>query len=207
MSLPVSPGEVRCPVCRIGLPSFAEESGAVVCHGCQTPFDVWRFPGVMQSLTPGSLPERLGEEGEAACFYHAGSRAVVPCSRCGRFLCALCDLTWHGEHVCPTCLPTITRPDQHAELASFRFLPGQLGFALTTLVPLLYPLTFFTWMTSPAAVVLGVMGLRRPGRVTGRGRWMSWAAIVLGVLQTLAWIALAIWLLDTMKTHWRSDAD
>ena len=197
--------EVPCPVCRIALPPGTDGGAAVACPGCGAVSEVWVFPGATRRLLPGALPESLGGEGEAACYYHAGSRAVVPCSRCGRFLCALCDVSWGGGHVCPSCLLQETRAGGGAETVSFRFLPGQLGFVLAVLMPLLYPMTLFTWVTAPAAVVLGFLGLRRPGRLTGARRWMSWAAIVLGALQTVGWVVLGIFLTGIIQRSWESN--
>jgi hypothetical protein len=197
--------EVQCPVCRIALPPAGGDGAAVACSGCGTVSEVWAFPGLARRIEPGALPESLGAEGEAACYYHAASRAVVPCSRCGRFLCALCDVTWGGGHVCPSCLAQAARDGGGAETVSFRFLPGQLGFVLAVAIPLLYPMTLFTWVTAPAAVVLGFLGLRRPGRLTGERRWMSWLAIILGLLQTVGWVAAGIWLTGVIQKNWESN--
>jgi hypothetical protein len=43
-------------------------------------------------------------EKEAGCFYHPAKKAAVACAACGRFLCALCDVEFNGQHLCPMCL-------------------------------------------------------------------------------------------------------
>jgi hypothetical protein len=40
---------------------------------------------------------------QATCFFHADKAFQACCHRCGRFVCALCDLQLGAEHVCPTC--------------------------------------------------------------------------------------------------------
>ena len=62
------------------------------------------FPSVNRSIQAGPASERVLAEGEAACFYHAEKRAVVPCNGCGRFLCAVCDIELQGKHFCPACV-------------------------------------------------------------------------------------------------------
>lgn len=40
---------------------------------------------------------------QATCFFHPDKAFQACCQRCGRFVCALCDLQLGAEHVCPTC--------------------------------------------------------------------------------------------------------
>src|SRR5258706_3513950 len=95
---------ICCAVC--SWPFDAElwnRAGAVRCPSCGSPVQVAVFPAV-ERTGAGTLPEKLGAESEASCFYHPFSRAVVPCDQCGRFLCSLCDLDIDGRHLCPACL-------------------------------------------------------------------------------------------------------
>ena len=68
------------------------------------------FPALHRAPPTGSAAELVMEEGESSCFYHTGKRAVAPCDRCGRFLCALCSIELDGRHFCPTCLETAVDP-------------------------------------------------------------------------------------------------
>jgi hypothetical protein len=40
---------------------------------------------------------------QATCFFHPDRSFQACCQRCGRFVCALCDLQLGSEHVCPAC--------------------------------------------------------------------------------------------------------
>jgi hypothetical protein len=40
---------------------------------------------------------------QATCFFHPEKAFQACCQRCGRFVCALCDLQLGAEHVCPAC--------------------------------------------------------------------------------------------------------
>jgi hypothetical protein len=43
-------------------------------------------------------------DGQAACFDHAGKRAVAACNQCGRFVCDLCKVDFGGQVWCPSCV-------------------------------------------------------------------------------------------------------
>lgn len=58
--------------------------------------------------------------------------------------------------------------------------------------------------TGPVAAILGGIGLSRTARNVRSGRWMAWTGLILGVLSTIAWIALIVffvWLIDTTETY------
>jgi hypothetical protein len=51
---------------------------------------------------------------QATCFFHPDKAFQACCQRCGRFVCALCDLQLGAEHVCPACFER-GRADSGAE--------------------------------------------------------------------------------------------
>lgn len=73
------------------------------CPQCRIPLRISVFPAATQSETSPATGTPASP-GEAVCFNHESRRAVVPCDRCGRFLCALCDLFIGDVHYCPACL-------------------------------------------------------------------------------------------------------
>ena len=88
----------------------------------------------------------------------------MPCGRCGRFLCALCDLDIGGRHLCPACVadgPPLTTATTASgertaggELANERFLYDRMALTLAA-APLLFlwPVTLFT---APVALFYAV---------------------------------------------------
>jgi hypothetical protein len=156
------------------------------------------LPALARSLAPGQGAERVGDEEEARCFYHADARAVVPCGECGRFLCGLCDLEWRGAHVCPACLERLRAARDSREPGS-RVLWGQWAMITALILPLLYPLTLLLPVTAPAAVALGFVGLRSAGSATGRGRWLCWAGVVIGLIETVAVVIGLVFMADAIR--------
>ncbi|MEO7298832.1 MAG: hypothetical protein ABI042_09680, partial [Verrucomicrobiota bacterium] len=73
------------------------------CPACAAPLLINVFPAFVRTTT-SVMAESLLIQGESGCFYHPEKKAVLPCDSCGRFLCALCDVDFNGQHVCPTCL-------------------------------------------------------------------------------------------------------
>ncbi len=125
---------------------------------------------------------------DAGCFYHAQSRAQVPCDLCGRFLCALCDVELHGQHFCPGCVNTGKKKKQIRNLDTDRLLYGGIALMIALLPVLLFwPLTI---ITGPLAIFVAVYGWNKPPSLTGTGRGSAIVAIVLGLLETAAWILL-----------------
>lgn len=124
------------------------------------------LPG--EDLTTTAGAEGMdGTDGEAAaCFFHARKRAAVPCDRCGRFLCRLCDLGFgDGRHLCPECLRAGWRDGQMPELVNGRPVRDRLALVLAVVgapfTPLLLLLDTPSWI--PLAVILGLFSLPPTG--------------------------------------------
>lgn len=164
---------------------------------CQRETRVEVFPALARPVAQGSSAEAVLLEGEAACFYHPQKRAVVPCSACGRFLCALCDLEFNAQHLCPACLESGQRKGQLTALDMRRTLydSGALTLAVVPVL-LCWPVSF---LTAPAAIGLAVYGWRKPGSILPRTRARAVAAIALGLLQIVGWGAM---ILMYLRTSW-----
>ncbi|MFO1460214.1 MAG: hypothetical protein U1G08_12480 [Verrucomicrobiota bacterium] len=136
---------IPCPRCRaavtpVGTPGTEMER----CPDCGVELRIEVFPAAGKVESTVAPQTRTGA-GEAACFYHESRRAVVPCDRCGRFLCALCDLPVGELHLCPACLdsrkqeagldPLETRRLRPDLIAGYLLLLGLLSCGV------LFPLT------------------------------------------------------------------
>ena len=95
---PVAPGAVTCPSCSGDLDPVETKTAWQNCPYCEKRLLVCVWPVVRQSATAATA---LSDQ--AACFFHPDKAFQACCRRCGRFVCALCDLQLGAEHVCPAC--------------------------------------------------------------------------------------------------------
>lgn len=95
MSFPIGLRSVACPHCSVDIPADSQWQN---CPHCQKQLQLHVWAIVRQN---SSAVSALSEQ--ATCFFHPDKVFQACCQRCGRFVCALCDLQLGAEHVCPTC--------------------------------------------------------------------------------------------------------
>ncbi len=159
---------IACPKCRAPLPESAWHSGPAQCPACRKRLELEVFPALFAGPRIGRAGEALVDASEASCFFHAEKRAAVACESCGRFLCALCDLEMDGRHICPTCLAAGRKKGAMSGMDQFRLSWPGIALLMAIVLPLVfYPLTP---LFGASALVVLIIGLRKPGSVTGRRR-------------------------------------
>jgi hypothetical protein len=131
-------------------------------------------------------------EGESTCFYHPAKKAVLPCSGCGRFLCALCDCDLNGEHFCPACLETGRTKRKIKNIERERTRYDNIALALV-----FFPMVIFyvTFITAPIAIVLAVRHWNSPPSLVHLTKARYGAAITIAALQIIGWIVLVFFLI------------
>jgi hypothetical protein len=173
---------VVCPRCQSSLPGALCNTGTPVsCPACDTSIQVEIFPVFFKPAAAGQSGETILEEGVSSCFYHEQKKAVVHCDACGRFLCALCDLDFNGQHLCSACLQTGKKKGSIPELENRRTIYDRSALVLA-LLPLM--------VTAPVAVVLAVLSFFRPPSLIRRTRLLAWVALLLGLFQIALWVIL-----------------
>jgi hypothetical protein len=173
-----------CPKCRAPLgPELFNRGQLIPCPNCTTEIRVEVFPAMYRTVEKARPNEAVMIPGESACFYHDSKRAVVVCDSCGRFLCALCDFEFNNRHVCPQCLESSQKKGAMGELEVSRKTYAHLAFVYS-LIPL--------FLTGLCAIYLAARYWKAPGSLVRRRRWEMPAALVLGILQTLAFIFLIL---------------
>jgi hypothetical protein len=187
---------LSCPKCHLALdPASAAGGAEVACAACRSRLTVRLFPAFTNP--PDGVTAATGEhaiEGEAACFFHPEKRAAISCDRCGRFLCALCDVPFGGKHLCPLCLDASKLPDLVNRRVVWGQVAGVVGLLPVLLVPLCFPFWFLVFITGPGAIILALWKWNAEGSlVYGRRRGMAIAGIIGGLLQ-LAAVAGFVWL-------------
>jgi hypothetical protein len=197
----ISSAVALCPRCGRDLPAGAFEPGGASCSSCQTYVEAAVFPALFRKAA-SSLYEPVVSD-EAACFFHADRIAVSSCARCGRFLCALCRISWaDGEEVCTACLEIATQsktpglsppqPDaQPSALASSRFHYDSLALAIATVPVLTW---VFSLLTAPLALGFALFTWRRQSSIVPRTKLRFIAAILCSLLTIAGWVVFWIYI-------------
>jgi hypothetical protein len=89
------PPTVICPHCSADIPA---DSAWQSCPYCQKQLQLRIWPVIRQN---NNATAAMSDQ--ATCFFHPEKAFQACCQRCGRFVCALCDLQLGAEHVCPAC--------------------------------------------------------------------------------------------------------
>lgn len=90
-------GTAMCPNCN-GAVSPASTPGWQNCPFCRERLQIRVWPVAKRSSSAA-----VATAEQSTCFFHPDKAFHACCQRCGRFVCALCDLQLGSEHVCPTC--------------------------------------------------------------------------------------------------------
>ena len=183
---------LSCPKCRAALPDALYNRGAFTpCPNCGSAVRCEVFPALYAGPRIGRPGELLVDASEASCFFHPEKKAAVACETCGRFLCALCDLDFSGRHICPSCLAAGRKKGALGNLDNFRFSWTGLGLLLSIVPVVIFPFFYFILITAPTAIVVTLIGLRKPPSLTGRRRVIS---MTLALAFSLTEIGCLIWI-------------
>lgn len=172
------------------------EDGPTHCPNCRSLLTARFFPAIGRTLKPTVETGEKVLEGEAACFFHAEKRATVPCDRCGRFICPLCDVLLGTRHICPACLAAGIGTERVSELIARRWRWDNIALVIG-LVPLILSIGLWPFFiaSGPVAVWAAIFGWRRPGSlVRGRRRWVLMLGGLLGLVQIAIFVGMGIFL-------------
>ncbi len=176
---------VGCAKCHAYLQGEALNTpGMVHCPSCGALIRVNVFPALFRKQPSGSSGEILLVDGEAGCFYHPKKKAVVSCSVCGRFLCALCDVEFSGQHLCTSCLETGKKKRKIKNIENHRTLFDSIVLTLA-IVPML--LLWPSIITAPMVIFMAIRCWNAPTSIIPRTKARLIVALTLGSLQTIGW--------------------
>jgi hypothetical protein len=157
------------------------------CPSCNDLLRVDAYPALVRSQPAARPGERLQLDQESACFYHPQKKAVVPCSACGRFLCALCDVQVNDQHLCPTCLEIGKTQGKIKNLENHRICYDTIALLVATVSLFLHTLAVFT---APLVIFLTVKYWNAPTSIIPRTKIRFIAAFAMAVVQLVIWIAV-----------------
>ena len=189
---------VLCTSCSTPVPAaYFNAPDFTTCPSCNASLLVRVFPALSRPMARGQAGERITEAGQAACFYHPNKTAHVPCEACGRFICALCDVELHGQHLCPACIESGRRKGSLTTLENRRVLWDNIAL-WTAVVPVATVFFFMmTIVTSPAAILLAIIGWRKPRSLVPRWSKLRFIFTIVFSLATLGGWGVLIYFIST----------
>lgn len=180
---PGGAGVVSCPNCSGDI--ALDETGSRTCPYCDKQLQIRVWPIVRQHTNAATA---LSDQ--ATCFFHPDKVFQACCQRCGRFVCALCDLQLGAEHVCPACFER-GRAGSDAGKAEWRYrdvLYDSIGLTLGWGWILVWPVFVVAF---PAVIFLHVKYRKAPrSYLIPRSGWRFWAAYA-GLVWAPLFFALA----------------
>jgi hypothetical protein len=188
-------GTVACPACSGDVEPLATEKGWQRRPYCGEQLQIRAWPVLRHNTNSlSALPE------QATCFFHPEKAFQGCCQRCGRFVCALCDLQLGTEHVCPTCFDrgrSETRVEGgKAEWRHRDVLYDSIAVSLGWMWILVWPVFV---AALPGSIFLHIKYRNAPrSYLIPRSGWRFWVAYV-----GLAWLPLLIGGF-TLITKWKT---
>jgi hypothetical protein len=168
---------IFCPKCFAKLPPSAVNAPEpLLCPSCGVTMMMSVFPALYRRIESGSKGELVVGDAEAGCFYHPHKKAAAVCATCGRFLCALCDVDFNGQHLCPPCIETAAEKKRVSTLENRRVLydSAALGLAVLPVFTVI-----FTIVTAPMAIYVAIRYWNTPGSIVRRGKTRFVLAILI----------------------------
>jgi len=124
----------ECPRCHARLTADWLHSGTIICPDCNKSFEATAFKPPSRQIEVVSVAAALTPDGANACANHARNAAVTNCSRCGLFICSLCNMDIGTGPYCPSCFdrlraenalqPAATRFRDYASMARTAMIAG-----------------------------------------------------------------------------------
>jgi hypothetical protein len=178
-----------CPTCSTPVP--AEQCNTdhfFACSRCSSQLIADIFPALYREHQAGARGESIVDTADASCFYHPQKKAAVVCSSCGRFLCQLCEIDHAGSSICPVCLQNGRDKEDIQTLVTQRTLHDNIALAVSVLPIISIILVYFTLFTAPLALFLALRAWKKPLSILPRTRVRFILAILLSLLQIVAWV-------------------
>ena len=188
---------VTCPSCKGDVVPVETKTRWQTCPYCEKRLQMRVWGSVQQNTsTMAAISD------QATCFFHPDKAFQACCQRCGRFVCALCDLQLGAEHVCPTCFErgransgggAATAEWRHRDVL-YDSIAVTIGWGWILFWPVIVA-------ALPAAIVLHVKYRKAPrSYLIPRHGWRFWAAYA-GLLWLPMLLAMSFLLRSTAGRH------
>ena len=186
-----APVRPACPRCGIALPiEFAQRDELSNCLRCGAR-SILRIYPAGASLQPDPTFEEPTEDG-SRCYYHSAAAGREICHRCGRILCALCEVEFGEKSLCSDCIGDAHQKEETPEFVSQRLRYDDIALALAVAPPLSCFFAFFSIITAPMAIVVVLRYWNTPLSIVRSGKTRFVLAALLALAQIALWFLL-IW--------------
>ena len=180
---------LACPECGFELkPAFFESSDFRNCQICGVEVSATPFPACFADSKTITAMELDRGEDETSCFHHDSKKAIADCTRCGKFLCALCAVEVGSDVLCPECLVSGEQKASDPRLERERTLYDSIALTIAILPAMTISLSI---LGAPAAMYVALRYWRRPSSLVRRFGWRKYAAVLIALAQLAFW-AVAI---------------
>lgn len=153
----------ECPRCAMPLGDSQRQSGTITCRACGKEFEATAFEPPVRPARQAQTVDGAGPDGATACATHSGNAAVTSCSRCGLFICSLCEMTIATGTYCPSCFDRIrTEGTQPEVVTRHRDYVSIARLALFT--GIVYVFLPFTGAFALYSAIKGIKQRREEGR-------------------------------------------
>jgi hypothetical protein len=190
----------QCPSCNAPLEAETLRAGVMTCTYCRTDFEATPFHPRDRRHEAVQVVTETPDGAAAACANHARNAAVTSCSRCGLFICALCDMNVGEGSFCPSCFDRSR--DQAAVTGSNTRYRDYATMSISAAVVSLLCSTFFL-PVGAFAVYWGIKGIRQR-RAEGTTIAGPLIAMIVGGLQTIGLLVLLTMLIVSLLTGGKS---
>ena len=181
---------IYCSECSAPVDLKSINTGAFErCHACGISSRTDVFPAYKTDISDNDVQEAVIVDDDASCFYHPKKKAVIFCSGCGRFLCALCDVEIDGEHLCFACMEAGKNKKQISDLETGRTIYDSLALRLALFPVVIFIFYSITIVTAPITLYLVVRHWRAPSSIVGRTKIRFIVAFILAFAQVATWAA------------------
>lgn len=183
---------IRCTNCAASLPDeHINSQGFNPCPICHSLIRADVFPAAYETPARGTSGELVLVDNESSCFFHQNKQAVTACSHCGRFLCALCDIDFNGQHLCITCIESGKKKGKISKLQNKNFLYDNIVLGIAILPTLTF---YLPVITAPATIFLAIKYWNKTSGIIKRGRFRIVLALLIALLEIIG-IVLILYLL------------
>ncbi|HEV7573387.1 MAG TPA: hypothetical protein VGQ21_17955 [Thermoanaerobaculia bacterium] len=189
-----------CPRCNARLTADWIQSGTITCPDCYKPFEATAFRPPQRRLEVVSVAAALTPDGANACANHARNAAVTNCTRCGLFICALCNMDVGAGPHCPSCFDRLRADDALAPAAT-RYRDYASMARIAMIAGLFFSFMFMGIPFAAASLYYSRKAFKQL-RAEGRSKIGLIIIIIVAILEIvggIAWIAVLIVGLSKVK--------